>query len=228
MNKIKIMWLGQAGLLFEKKDIKIIVDPYLSDSVEKINPKNHRLVKADNSFFDIRPSVMIFTHNHLDHFDPETAGEYLKRYKDMTVLCPMSVWEKAREYGNNNYVLLDRGTEWTEYGFKFTAVKAVHSDENAIGVVITDEETGENYYITGDTLYSEEIFGYLPKDIKVVFLPVNGVGTNMNMTDAARFAEKTKAEKVVPIHFGMFDEIDPEKFICRNKVIPKIYEEIKI
>lgn len=26
MNKIKIMWLGQAGLLFEKKDIKIIVD----------------------------------------------------------------------------------------------------------------------------------------------------------------------------------------------------------
>ena len=44
MNKIKIMWLGQAGLLFEKKDIKIIVDPYLSDSVEKINPKNHRLV----------------------------------------------------------------------------------------------------------------------------------------------------------------------------------------
>ena len=26
MNKIKIMWLGQAGLLLEKKDIKIIVD----------------------------------------------------------------------------------------------------------------------------------------------------------------------------------------------------------
>ncbi len=37
---MKITWLGQAGLLFESNGIKLIVDPYLSDSVEKINPQN--------------------------------------------------------------------------------------------------------------------------------------------------------------------------------------------
>ena len=31
---------------------------------EKINPKNYRRVTVDESFFDIKPDVMIFTHNH--------------------------------------------------------------------------------------------------------------------------------------------------------------------
>lgn len=36
---MEITWLGQAGLLFEKDNYKIMIDPYLSDSVEKINPQ---------------------------------------------------------------------------------------------------------------------------------------------------------------------------------------------
>ena len=43
---MKIIWLGQAGLLFIKDDFKIMIDPYLSDSVKKINPKNYRRVAA--------------------------------------------------------------------------------------------------------------------------------------------------------------------------------------
>jgi hypothetical protein len=34
---MKITYLGQAGLLFETKNLKIIVDPYLSDSVENLD-----------------------------------------------------------------------------------------------------------------------------------------------------------------------------------------------
>ena len=64
---MKITWLGQAGLLFEQNGIKIMIDPYLSDSVEKINPKNYRRVAVKESLFDIKPDIMIFTHNHLDH-----------------------------------------------------------------------------------------------------------------------------------------------------------------
>ena len=37
---MKITWLGQAGLLFETNGVTIIVDPYLSDSVKEINPRN--------------------------------------------------------------------------------------------------------------------------------------------------------------------------------------------
>lgn len=224
---MKVTYLGQAGLLFEKRGFKIMIDPYLSDSVEKINPKNYRRVPVDESFFKIKPDVMIFTHNHLDHYDPETVVHFIDENSNITVLAPKSVWDEVRRIGgNNNYVLFNRHTEWTQNGIKFTAVKAEHSDITPIGVIIDDGE--RKHYVTGDTLYNEEIFGDIPSDIYALFLPVNGVGNNMNMTDAARFAKRINAEWTVPIHIGMFDELTADSFYCKNKVIPKIYKEIMI
>ena len=62
----------------------------------------------------------------------------------------------------------------------------------------------------------------------MVFLPVNGVGNNMNMEDAARFARQTGAKQVVPFHVGMFDDLRPEDFPMENKVIPELYKEIRL
>lgn len=227
---MKITWIGQAGLLLERDGVQIMVDPYLSDSVVKVNPKNYRRVPVESRFLELTPDVMIFTHDHLDHYDPETAPLFLhKEDKCMTVLCPASVWKKARtEGGGHNYVQFNRHTSWTEYGFCFTAVKAEHSDDFAIGVIMEDLVENKTYYITGDTLYSSEIFGDLPAEIDAIFLPVNGVGNNMNMTDAARFAKQTGAKKVVPLHFGMFDELDPEAFECERRVIPTLWQEIQL
>ena len=222
---MKITYLGQAGLLLENNGFKIMIDPYLSDSVEKINPKNYRRVAVDESFFEIKPDVMIFTHNHLDHYDPETVKHFITFDSNITVLAPKSVWDEVRKIGgNNNYVLFNRHTSWTEKGIKFTAVKAEHSDPTPIGVIIDDGE--KKYYITGDTLYNQEIFEDIPEDIYALFLPVNGVGNNMNMTDAARFAKRVNAKRVVPIHIGMFDELTADAFDCENKVIAEIYKEI--
>ena len=108
---------------------------------------------------------------------------------------------------------------------KFTAVKAEHSDISSIGVIIDDGE--KKYYVTGDTLYNEEIFKDIPDDIYAVFLPVNGVGNNMNMTDAAAFCKRVNPEFAVPVHCGMFDSIDMNEFAAENKVIPQIYKEVE-
>ena len=224
---MEIIWLGQAGLLFIKDNFKIMIDPYLSDSVKKINPQNHRRVAVDEAIFDVRPDVMIFTHNHLDHYDPETVIRFITADTDMLVLAPSSVWNEVRKIGGgNNYIQFNRHTVWTENGIKFTAVKAEHSDISAIGVIIDDGD--KKYYVTGDTLYNEEIFADIPKDIYALFLPVNGVGNNMNMTDAKCFCEKINPKFAIPIHCGMFDDTDMNKFGYKNKVVPHIYEEIKI
>ena len=224
---MKITWLGQAGLLFENENCRVMIDPYLSDSVEKVNPKNYRRVPVEPAFFEEKPDVLIFTHDHLDHYDPETAPVFLQKYSGITVLAPTSAFRKALAVGgDHNFVDFNRHTQWTEYGIRFTAVKAVHSDHDAIGVVMEDGE--KTYYITGDTLYNTEIFEDLPEHIDVMFLPVNGVGNNMNMTDAARFAEKVGAKKVVPFHVGMFDELKAEDFPCENKIVPEIYKEIRL
>jgi len=224
---MKIIWLGQAGLLMETEGVKIIIDPYLSDSVKAINPKNYRRVAVDERFLKIQPDVLICTHNHLDHTDPETLRHYLDCDGGITVLAPEAAWQEVRKFGHDhNYVRFNRHTQWTHGNIRFTAVKAEHSDPHPIGVII--EAEGKVLYITGDTLYNTDIFADLPEYIDAVFLPVNGLGNNMNMEDAKRFCEKIGAKKAVPMHCGLFDSIDMNEFDFEPKVVPTFYEEIKL
>lgn len=223
---MNITWIGQAGLLIQAGGMKIMVDPYLSDSVAKVNPKNWRRVPVKEELFEEDIDMIVITHNHLDHLDPETLSRLLDTEKELTVLAPYEAWQEARKCGgNHNYVMFNRGTIWTQNDVTFTAIKAEHSDLTAIGFIIDGGK--DKMYITGDTLYNKEIFEDLPKDIDAVFLPINGVGNNMNIADAMRFANETGAKKAVPLHWGMFDEIDPTEFKADNAVIPKIYQEVK-
>ena len=224
---MRVTWLGQAGLLFETEGKTIIVDPYLSDSVEKIESQNKRRVPVDKSFFDIKPDIIVLTHNHLDHTDPDTLKHFITQNSNMLVLASGNAWSTVRGSfgGNNNYVMFNRHSKWTEGNITFTAVKAEHSDENAIGFIM--EAEGKKYYVTGDTLYNEDIFADLTEDIDYVFLPVNGRGNNMNMQDGKHFCERIGA-KAVPLHCGLFDDLDMNKFGYKNKVIPKFYKEIKL
>ena len=224
---MKITWLGQAGLLFEKEGFKIMIDPYLSDSVGARDESKHRRIPVKESLFSILPDVMIFTHNHLDHYDPETVSHFITKDTRVTVLAPSSVYTDVRAIGGgNNFIQFNRHTEWTEGGIRFTAVKAEHSDPSPIGVLIDDGE--HIYYVTGDTLYNTEIFSDLPKDIYAVLLPINGVGNNMNMTDALRFCERIQPTVAVPLHFGLFDSIDPHGFKYKSTAVPTVYEEITL
>lgn len=223
---MKITWLGQGGFLFEKENLRVMIDPYLSNSVEKINSKNWRRFPVDEHCFSIVPDVMIFTHSHLDHYDPETVARFITEDSRVTVLAPGSVWGQVRTIGGeNNYVLFNRHTLWSQGGLSFRAVKAEHSDDFAIGVLIGDGE--KIYYITGDTLYNTEIFPDIPADVYALFLPVNGVGNNMNVTDAASFARKIGAKLTIPMHYGLFDELTPEKMELPGKrvMIPYVQEE---
>ena len=222
---MKITWIGQAGLLFEHNGFRVMIDPYLSDSVGKIDPSKHRRVEVDEALFEIKPDVMIFTHNHLDHYDPETVDRFITAESGITVLSPTSVYLEVRKHGgNNNYVVFDHRTQWSEGGIRFYSIKATHSDPYAIGVIIDDGE--RKYYVSGDTLYNEDIFTDLPDDIYAVFLPINGVGNNMNMTDAKCFCQSVGAKHVVPLHCGLFDGIDMNALDVENKIVPEFYKEV--
>ena len=105
-------------------------------------------------------------------------------------------------------------------------MKAEHSDPHPIGVII--EAEGKRYYVTGDTLYNADVFENIQGYIDVVFLPVNGVGNNMNMIDARRFCEKIRPGLAVPMHCGLFDSIDMNDFGFEPKVVPQIYQEVKL
>jgi len=225
---MKITWLGQAGLLFETDSVKILVDPYLSDSCGEKNPKSHRKIPVDASFLKLSPDVIVLTHDHLDHTDEQTLSHYLCTDRSVLVLAAPTAWDHVRKFGGSNqYVRFAPSTEWTHpSGIRFSAVKAEHSDPASIGVLI--EKDSKIYYVTGDTLYNREILKDLPKAIDTVFLPINGKGNNMNAVDAARFADAVGAKHAVPLHFGLFDDLDPTLFSHPTRVIPTVYQEIPL
>lgn len=225
---MKITFLGQDGFLIESKKSKIVVDPYLSDSVEKIEPRNKRRQPADERFLAVKPSVVIITHAHADHYDEETLDKLLTGNADCVILCPPSVFARAKNrYGNANCVFFRCGTGYSVADAEFIAVAAEHSDTDAIGAIIIIDD--KKLYITGDTLYSERVFSSLPfRSFDAVFLPINGRGNNMNAVDAARFVKRINADIVVPVHFGLFDDLTGSELVCENAVIPRIYKEIKL
>ena len=224
---MKITWLGQAGLLLETEGKTILVDPYLSDSVEKLQPHNKRRVPVPEEFLKIKPDIILLTHDHLDHTDPETLVHYLHEDSQVLVLASFNAWQIVRKLGGlgNNYTMFDRKTRWTEDNLVFEAVHAEHSDLHAVGIVLYAE--GKTFYITGDTLYNEKVFADLPEKIDYVFLPVNGRGNNMNMADAKAFCQRIGAT-AIPLHCGLFDGLDLKDFPYENKIVPEFFKEIKL
>ncbi len=229
-----VTWLTQAGLLFENDKIKVMVDPYLSDSVaEKLDPKKHRRIPVPESAFDVQPDVIIITHEHLDHLDPDTLERFLKKDgKPITVLAPYNAFLKLSQFGGpHNYVLLDPHSVWSEGGLTFYAVSAAHSDRRAAGYIMDDGK--KTYYISGDTLYNfdviDDVIELCEDGVDYAFLPINGVGNNMNSRDAADFACEIGAKCAVPVHYGLFDDIDPADFDFDNALIlkPFVKENIK-
>ena len=50
----------------------------------------------------------------------------------------------------------------------------------------------------------------------------------MNAKDAADFAYEIGAKCAVPIHYGLFDNINPEEFDFEDKMLLEPYKETKL
>lgn len=229
---MKVTWLTQAGLLFDTGRIKILVDPYLSDSVGKIDEAKHRRIPVDESFFDVKPDVMLITHDHLDHLDPETVERFLAdTTRSIAVMAPEAAYRQLLKYkGGHNYIRLTPHTVWSTGGVTFYSVKAEHSDPTAAGFILDDGE--RTYYISGDTLYNydviDDVLDLVEDGVDFAFLPINGVGNNMNAKDAADFAYEIGAKCAVPLHYGLFDAITPDAFDFDGALVLEPYRETEI
>lgn len=229
---MKVIWLGQNGLLFVSGRNKILVDPYLSDSLRDLDIRMVRGWRINKKFYSIDPNVIVLTNSHLDHTDIVSLKNYIERNRiPITLLCSESVFEIINSsgiVGRYNNVMLRHGSEWTHDNLNIKSVPAMTDDKGAMGVVITDSTDGKKYYVTSDTLYNESIFASVPKDIDTLFIPINGEDGSMNVYDAMRFAKVIDAVHTVPVHYGMFDDVDPKIFKCEGRVIPDIYKVIPL
>ena len=119
---MKIMWLGQAGYrLRTENGLTIVIDPYLSDSLQKEKGDSFKRQIPINDEVLNHVDVLILTHLHGDHTDVETIDRIVEKNEKIAVLAPLNVLDVLRKRYEKNpqdYMLFDCDIEITLRGVR--------------------------------------------------------------------------------------------------------------
>ena len=202
-----ITFLGQSGYVLKTGHTELIIDPYLSDSVNRVMGRP-RLLPIPIAPKDIHCDAVICTHNHLDHLDPDTVSQI---QDGQFFLTTQEGKAHLAQLGKNNAKALSVGESVTLGDCKITAVFASHTVET-FGIVA--EAEGKTLYFSGDTLYDERLFDVSDYHPDIAFLCINGRLGNMNVAEALNVAERIGAKINIPNHYDMFasNSEDPHLF----------------
>jgi L-ascorbate metabolism protein UlaG (beta-lactamase superfamily) len=221
-----LWWLGQSGFLLQWKGKRILIDPYLSDSLSRkyaATDKPH--VRMSDRVLDPELlkniSVVTSSHNHTDHLDAETLIPVLKNNPQVKFIIP----EANRDFVADRVKCkrefplgLNDGQSIFVDDFTFHGIPAKHNeierDANGncrfMGFVLAFGEY--KIYHSGDTLWFDEMVASLkPFAVDVALLPINGndparkVAGNLNCEEAAALGKAINAKWVIPCHYDMFE-----------------------
>lgn len=194
---MKIRFLGQSGYIIKTENTEIMIDPYLSDSVNRIAGRPRMLPIPINPE-NISCDVVICTHNHLDHLDPDTI-KYINNEQFFLTTNEGKI--ELKKWGKTNVIALNTDSSITVGDFEITAVFADHSVE-AFGLIVKAEN--KTLYFSGDTLYKEKLLEIAKYKPDITFICINGRLGNMNVNEALITAKKIGAKINIPNHYDMF------------------------
>jgi L-ascorbate metabolism protein UlaG (beta-lactamase superfamily) len=249
-NNFHLWWLGQSGYLLLWHGKKVLIDPYLSDSLtKKYAATNKPHVRMSERVVDPgmlkNISIVTSSHNHTDHLDGETLIPVIKNNPNIKFIIPEAnrafVCERA-QISNDFPIGLNDGESVSTDGFTFHGIPAKHNeierDENGrckfMGYIISFGKW--NIYHSGDTLWFDEMTDLLkPFKIDVALLPINGndpsrgVAGNLNTKEAAQLGKAIKAKIVIPCHYDMFtfNTADPKTFANECEMVNQPYYILK-
>lgn len=221
-----LFWLGQAGFWIETGAHRLLIDPYLSDSLAikyAGKPNDHRrMMPAPVGVEDLpRPDLVLVTHAHTDHMDPMTLGPLHRRFPDLPFVVPAARKDQARERigAAANLVLADAGDRLHPLpGLELAVFPAAHEgfDLDAQGrhpFLGYGIRAGDlRIYHSGDCIpfagLENLIAAFAPQ---IALLPVNGrdsarlgAGIPGNFTLDEALALASSLPYLIPHHFGMF------------------------
>jgi L-ascorbate metabolism protein UlaG (beta-lactamase superfamily) len=221
-----LWWLGQSGFLLQWKGKRVLIDPYLSDSLTKkyaATDKPH--VRMSERVIDpeLLKNILVVTssHNHTDHLDAETLIPILKNNPGIKFIIPEANREFVAERVKckKEFPLgLNEGRSITVDEFSFHGIPAKHNeierDANGnckfMGYVIAFGKY--KIYHSGDTLWFDDMINLLkPFAVDIAILPINGndpirkVAGNLNGEEAATLGKAINAKWVIPCHYDMFE-----------------------
>jgi len=245
-----LWWLGQSGFLVQWQGQRLLLDPYLSDSL------THKYASTDKPHVRmtervVEPGQLDFidvvtsSHNHTDHLDAETLIPILAANPGATLVIP----EANRAFVAERLKIapvralgLDAGKSVAVGLFTIQGIPACHD-------VIEKDELGRCQFLgyivrfgpwvvyhSGDTLHYEGMEEWLrPWNINVALLPINGaaperrVAGNLDGPEAARLAHAIGARLAIPCHYEMFEfnTASPEAFTRAAEQLRQPYRVLR-
>ena len=217
-----LAWLGQAGFALRFGGTRLLIDPYLSDHLERKyrgseRPHDRMMPSAGVEAFD-GVDFVLCTHQHGDHMDPEALPALAVRNPACRFVVPRASLERARGFGVPiaQLVGIDAGEAVTlNETLSLEAIPAAHE-------TLERNERGEHRFLglilragafagdhSGDSVPYPDLKRFLTDhSIGLALLPVNGRGKgvagNFTFQEATELCRAVSIPYMVPHHFGMF------------------------
>lgn len=238
-HQVAVWYLGQVGFLLYLAGSYLLIDPYLTDSVDRVDPRFVRRyappITADQLDF---VDVVLCTHDHLDHADPETLALLAKHNHKARFVVSAAYTAHLPDY----QVPADRVV-----GVRSDTTIALTDAINLLAIpsaheVREQDATGCDYHLgfvfqtvdltlyhAGDCCMYDGLIQRLPP-LDIAFLPINGrdyfrtssdILGNMDSREALILAQKVGTDLLVPTHYDLYPDFngaDPAHFMAQRSL----------
>jgi len=223
-RSVRLWWLGQAGFAFKTHAGRIVyVDPYLSDAAERLHGFK-RLSLSPIAAEDVKADLMVLSHEHTDHLDPDAIPAIAAKNPACRFAGPSGCVEGLKKAGvpPRRRILLKPLRVYNLGAVVVHTAPADHGDFAPSALALVLDFDGVRVLYTGDTSWRSGLFKPLfDLGIDVLLPCINGGYGNMGHLDAAMLIGQATPRMAIPCHFWTFAEQgagDPGGFIraCRH------------
>lgn len=248
---VRIWWLGQSGYLIQSQGERLLLDPYLSDSLTlKYASTDKPHVRISERVIPPKLitglTAITSSHNHTDHLDADTLIPLTQVNPQARLVIP----EANRGFVNERLQTADSGAAGLNAGeslqlgaFTLHAVPAAHEQletdaegrHRYLGYAI--ETAGRVLYHAGDTVRYPGMETWLSRwKLDLALLPINGrlpsrrVSGNLWGREAAQLAHDVGAKRTVPCHYDLFafNTVTTEEFEAECRALDLPYQVLRL
>lgn len=244
--RLRVQWLGQAGFLIDAPGVRIIIDPYLSNSLG-VKYRGARFPHLRMMPVPVDPReisslrVYLATHHHGDHLDADTVEAIAPHNPDCVFVVPAASRESAKlsAVSPDRILGADAFTPLKLGPVEIFPIPSAHEELTLdgaghhvfLGYVISVD--GLTIYHSGDCApYPDLVRNLSPFRVDLALLPVNGrdaprreagILGNFSLEEAMELAREAGFARTIGHHFGMFefntiDVPEAERWLACEKV----------
>ncbi len=221
---MKITYLGQMCYLIECGSIRIVTDPYLSNSVDR--PNSTRKYPAPTTLSELLPDIIVISHAHGDHLDIASLAPFYRLRRRSFTLVPAPVADAIAAIGGEPVAMTAPSPAMLGESFRLGDViitafpcahTELHRDEEGCYAELSYliEWDGKKVFFGGDmSMYEGLLESLCAMRPDVMLLPVNGgdwfrtsrgIIGNLDCNEAAELAARVGTGAFIPGHHDLYE-----------------------